>query len=102
MRYLAKDVHAELQMGAVSGLADVNSPQATAALLDALPGLAGRNRELALDALLRTEDRAATLLDAIEAGKVDPELLGDRRAEALTAHSSDKVRRRAAAVLKRR
>jgi putative heme-binding domain-containing protein len=36
-KYLAKDVHPELQMGAVSGLSDVRDPRAADALLSAWP-----------------------------------------------------------------
>ncbi len=51
--YLGKDVNAELQMGAVSGLGDVDSPEATAALKKALPDLTEHNRKLAEAALKR-------------------------------------------------
>jgi putative membrane-bound dehydrogenase-like protein len=47
LRYLAKGTHPELQMGAVSGLADINTPEAAAALKEALSYLEGQNRELA-------------------------------------------------------
>ena len=46
-RYLGAQVNAELQMGAVSGLADVRSPAATAALQSALEHLTPANRKLA-------------------------------------------------------
>ena len=43
-KYLGKDVNAELQMGAVSGLADVESPKAgellLAGIVDSPPGTA--------------------------------------------------------------
>ena len=41
-------------MGAVSGLADIESPHAAKALIAELPNLRGRLRELAIDALLRS------------------------------------------------
>ena len=58
-RYLAKDAHAELQMGAVSGTADIDAPEAAARAIDALPHLTAGNRRLAVGALLKTEARAA-------------------------------------------
>jgi hypothetical protein len=99
-KYLPKGTHEELQMGAVSGIADVNAPQATAALVAALPGLTEQNRNLALDGLLRNESRVAALLDAVEAGKVDKAWLGKERAEKLRNHPSAKLRERAAKLLR--
>jgi putative membrane-bound dehydrogenase-like protein len=51
-RYL-KNENAELQMGAVSGLADVKSPEASSALKAALPTLTEKNRNLAEEGLKR-------------------------------------------------
>ena len=44
-KYLAAGVHEELQMGAVSGIADMQSTLATKALLDSLKHLAARRIE---------------------------------------------------------
>ena len=102
VRYLVAGTNPELQMGAVSGLADVDAPGATAALVGAVPALTDQNRELALDALLRTEARTGALLDAVAVGKVDAALLGPARTERLTTHADEKLRARAAGVLKGR
>jgi putative membrane-bound dehydrogenase-like protein len=51
-KYLKHD-NAELQMGAVSGLSDVKSPEAAKALEAALPALTENNRKLAEDGLKR-------------------------------------------------
>jgi len=51
LHYLQDGTNHELQMGAVSGLADVDDPQALAALQVALKYLAGTNRTLAEKAL---------------------------------------------------
>ncbi len=75
VRYLGKDVHAELQMGGVSGAGDVRDPRATTALIAALPGLTEGSRKLALHALVRDEQRVAALKEAVAAGKVDASLL---------------------------
>ena len=48
----------ELQMGAISGLSDINTKSATDLLFATLPKLNDRNRQLALEALLRTDQRA--------------------------------------------
>lgn len=53
LKYLAKGTHAELQQGAVSGLADVKSKNVEAALRAALDHLQGGNRDLAQAALER-------------------------------------------------
>jgi putative membrane-bound dehydrogenase-like protein len=99
VRYLAKDTPAELQMGAVSGAADVPEPQAATALIEHLPGLTPRNRDLALDGLLRSEARMLLLLEAVAAGRVTMEQLGPQRIERLRMGPTDAVREKAAAVL---
>lgn len=99
VRYLAKGTHEELQMGAVSGIADVDSPHATASLLNALPDLAGQNRDLALNALLRDDARATALLNAVEAGKVERAALGGARAEKLKNYPNESLRRRAVKLI---
>lgn len=100
-KYLAKGTDAELQMGAVSGLVDVDAPEATAALVGALSHLTGTNRELALKGLLRNDDRANALLDAVEKGGVKAAALGDATTKALLASKSAKVKERAEKVLKK-
>ncbi|WP_417735917.1 neutral/alkaline non-lysosomal ceramidase N-terminal domain-containing protein [Rosistilla oblonga] len=60
-RYLGADINGELQMGAVSGLADIDAPQIAALLIESLPGLTARNRQLAIEGLLRTPTRREAL-----------------------------------------
>lgn len=98
VKYLGKDVHAELQMGAVSALVDVPAVQATTALLQHLADLQPRNRELALDGLLRSEDRMLALLEAVAARRVATQQLGEDRVRKLREAASERVRTRAAAV----
>ncbi|HVK58635.1 MAG TPA: hypothetical protein VM735_07640, partial [Candidatus Kapabacteria bacterium] len=82
-QYLSKDINAELQMGAVSGLVDMHSRAADQALIAALSALTEHNRNLALDALV-TRDSAADLLRAIDSGKIRRNLVGEKhRAELL-------------------
>jgi hypothetical protein len=99
-KYLAKGMDAELQMGAVSGLVDVDAPGATSALVEALGHLSGTNRELALKGLLRSDDRAGALLEAVEKGSVKKESLGVATTTALRESKSAKVRERARTVLR--
>lgn len=80
LRYLGPETPAELQMGAVSGLGDMECDHATKALLVALSHLGGVNRDLAIEALLRSPQRAGLFNEAIARGEVvettlSPELL---------------------------
>src|SRR5262249_50072271 len=74
-KYLAEGVDSELQMGAVSGLADASDPAAATLLIKALNSLPPRNKALALDGLLKSDERIALLLDAVEGRKVDVGML---------------------------
>jgi putative membrane-bound dehydrogenase-like protein len=69
-KYLAKGVHNELQMGAISGLSDVDKPEVATLFLGGFAHYSEGNRKLALDALVRTEARIDALLDAIERGTI--------------------------------
>jgi hypothetical protein len=100
-KYLAKGVHDELQMGAVSGVADVQHPQAAEALLSGMSHYSKGNRELALDGLVRTPDRCLVLLDAVEKGRVSKEQLGEKRIKLLLEHDHTEVQKKAKAVLER-
>jgi HEAT repeat protein len=97
-RYLA-GTNDELQMGAVSALGDMPDERATRALIDALAGLSQGNRNLALDALIRDEQRISALLDAVQAGKVAADAIGAARAKRIKEHSNASVRQRAARLL---
>ena len=59
----------QLQMGAVSGLADIESPQVAPLLIDGLVFLDERNRKLAIEGLLRTEGRRVALEQAMAKDK---------------------------------
>jgi putative membrane-bound dehydrogenase-like protein len=98
-RHLKPGGHEELQMGAVSALVDVEEPEASKALIGALPGLTASNRDLALDSMLRGERQALALLEAIAGNEVKRADLGLERQRALRGHGSAAVQARAAAVL---
>jgi len=57
LKYLGKGVHEELQQGAVSGLSDVKNTSIAETLISHLGHFPPANRELALKALVRDEQR---------------------------------------------
>jgi putative membrane-bound dehydrogenase-like protein len=97
--YLAAGTNEELQMGAVSGLTDMPGSQSAAALLGALAYLKGTNRELALDAMLRGEERVRMLLAALKGGDVKVSDLGEKRSERLRESSNPVLRKEALRAL---
>lgn len=94
LKYLQKGVHDELQMGAVSGLADMQAPEVAEPLAQALGHLSADNRKLALDALLRTPDRIRVLLDFLERGKADKAWLSNEQVRKLKQVEDEALRRR--------
>jgi len=94
VRYLAKDTPAELQQGAISGLADVRSQKVGPALASGLSYFPKSNREFALDALVRDESRLAVLLDEIAAGRVTKEELKRPQIERLNSATDPALVRR--------
>ena len=102
LQYLAAGTNAELQMGSVSGLADLDAPEATAALRQSLAHLTGHNRTLAIQALLRTAERSNSLLDALEDGTLKTEELQPDQVAALRAHPDEDVRRRSRELIPER
>jgi hypothetical protein len=99
-KYLAKGVHDELQMGAISGLSDVESPKVAELLLAGMGYYSPNNRKLAVDALLRTEARTAALLNALEQDRLKRDQLSESQVKALREHKDDKLRARAEKVLR--
>ena len=98
-RYLAKGTNAELQMGAVSGLSDIDAPETAPLLLSNLKNLTAGNRALAIDALLRTDERAAALLTALEKGEVKSGFLTAAQIQALSSLKDETLQARAKKVL---
>jgi len=94
-KYLARGIHDELQMGAVSGTVDVNDSEATQALVTGLPGFTPGNRTLALEGLLRTPARVTALLDGLEAGGVRAEWLSASQRKKLLGRTETGLRQRA-------
>jgi hypothetical protein len=88
-RYITDEVPDELQMGAVSGLVDMQSAEAGKVLIERLGSLSPRNQQLAIEGMLRTEQRCLMLLDAISTGQIATDAVEPQR---LMHHPSDKVR----------
>jgi hypothetical protein len=100
VKYLG-DANAELQMGAVSGLADVDDSAAADHLIAALPKLTKGNQALALDALLRTESRTDALLALLRSGKLKATDLSDAQRTKLRQLPNESQRSRAVRLLDR-
>jgi hypothetical protein len=100
-KYLAEGTHAEVQQGAIGALGDMKDKAAARALLDALPHFSDRNRNSALNALMRSDERMDMLLDAVAAGRVTRSALGDARVEKLKSAPDSKVRTKALKILGR-
>ncbi|MDB5390387.1 MAG: Neutral/alkaline non-lysosomal ceramidase, partial [Planctomycetaceae bacterium] len=99
-KYLAEGANAELQMGAVSGLADVDHAAATRLLMNALPHLVPGNRKLAVDALLRNSERQRALIEALENGSAKTAWLNSEQQAKLLKSEDAGWRERASKVLK--
>jgi hypothetical protein len=100
IRYLASDAHAELQMGAVSGLSDMDSPAAAEAIIKSFKNLKPANKELAVSALLRTDERISALLRAVKDGQVSQPTLTPEQVDRLKSIDSPALRTKAGLLLK--
>ena len=100
-RYLQKDVNDELQMGAISGLSDVQEAEVATMLIKGFVNLSDGNRQLVLDALLRTDDRSLAMLNALAEARLPAELGQHDKVVALRGHASESVRALAEQILKR-
>jgi hypothetical protein len=98
-KYLPKGTHDELQMGAVSGLSDIDSKDVPRLLIENVGHFNEENRELAIGALLRFDSRAATLLDAIAGGRLSASLLNGAQRRALLESPNALIKTRAMKVL---
>lgn len=99
VRNLAPGTEEEVQAGAVHGLLDLDDDGIAEPLIDALPGLAKKNRRVAVKGLLRTPARALALLEAVAEGRVPREEIDAFRERELREHSDERVRGRAVEVL---
>lgn len=95
-KYLQKGVHDELQMGAVSGLADVRDSDAAVMLIGAYEYLSAHNRKLALEGMLRDEEKILLTLKAIHDSALPEELKMNDILLKLREHANAEIRKRAA------
>jgi hypothetical protein len=80
-RYLAAGVDAEVQAGAIGGLADLQDDRVADALVQHASTLAPENRRHLIEALLRTEARRARLNEAIKSGAIREDWLTPEQAK---------------------
>jgi hypothetical protein len=98
-KYLRQGVDDELQMGAISGLSDIDAPEVAPLLVAGHGHFSAENRALAVDALLRTEPRTAALIEALEKKQLKPDDLNEKQIEALRKQKNEKLRTRAEKAL---
>jgi putative membrane-bound dehydrogenase-like protein len=98
-KYLAKGIHDELQMGAISGLSDVEAKEVPQLLITNLGHFNDQNRGLAIDALLRTNERSERLLDAVADGMISVKLLNTAQRKRLLESKEVSIRERAKRIL---
>lgn len=96
--YLSQDQDRQIQMGAISGLADVEDPGVSQHLLNSLAFVDDRNRKLAIVGLLRTKARSVALGSAIDR---DAQLVRKDDFRSLVDHRDRNVAGNASRLLQR-
>lgn len=97
--YLKKGTHDELTMGAISGLSDMQSPHIAPLLAAGLGDMSPSNRQLALEALLRTPEHTKVLVEGLEKGTLKTAWLTPAQRKALSELEDRSLRERALRVL---
>ncbi len=95
-RMLASAGPAAAKLRVVNALGAQSGIEAAQALVHAFPLVQDEARDRAFDVLFARADWTAVLLDAVEAGRVSREQLGDERAARLCAHPDSAIATRAA------
>ena len=98
-KYLQKGIHDELQMGAVSGLADVRDAYAAEMLIGAYEYLSAHNRKLALEGMLRDDAKIMLTLQAIEKSQLPGELRKNEQVLKLKEHANAEIKERVKRVI---
>jgi hypothetical protein len=96
--YLTHDT-ADLQLGAISALGDIEGDQAAKVLIDNFGAYNQDNMDFAIEALLRSESRAALFLDSLEDGTISAALLTQAQKDRILSIQYQALRERAAKVL---
>jgi hypothetical protein len=86
---LKSERNAELQMGVVSAMGDMEADQIAKALIASLEELANENRQLAIETLLRTPERSKVLLNAVNKGEVSRDLISEKQMEKAQRSADD-------------
>ncbi len=81
--YLEPGLNDHLHMGALRGLSDIQSPEVANLILENISGYSENNYNIALEVLMRTEDRRETLRSAISDGRIEIEDLNSEQIEIL-------------------
>jgi hypothetical protein len=97
-KYLRSDADGELVMGAISSLADIETPAALDALAAAFPLYNQSNQALAIKLLSRNDARIAVLLNAIERGTIASTSLTSEQWSELKKTKNQELRTRIAAL----
>jgi len=100
VRYLAEGVDPELHQGAVCALVDIPSPRIVEPLLECLDRLTPSNRKFAIEGLARDADRREALIDALEAGRIQPKDVGENVRAVLVDPAQTKSAARARKLFK--
>jgi putative membrane-bound dehydrogenase-like protein len=98
-KYLAQEDNAELQMGAISGLADMDHAKVAPLLVASMKRYNAGNRRLAIDALLKNEGRTVALLVALEQEQIRAVQLSDAHRKTLRNLKNEMLRKRALKVI---
>lgn len=98
--YLAEGTDAEVQQGAIGALNDMQARQVGPPLIAGLAHFSSRNRNAALNALMRDDSRMTALLDAVAAGRLALSDIGEARVQKLKTADNKKIRARAEQLLR--
>lgn len=100
-RYLQAGIPFELQMGAISALADIDHAAAVTSLINGLVHCSEMNRPLAIDGLLRGDVRRKSLIEGLEQGPVRGEWLTSGQQGVLLQITDEAWRERARVFFKK-
>lgn len=89
----------DIQLSALRTLSAIPGTMISKYLLEEWPSLTPDLRDAGINSFMTDEERIKLLLDAIEAGKIDPSVIGWPRSVALMAQGNETLRKRSRALL---
>ena len=98
-KYLEPSIDGELQMGAVSGLSDVDLPVVATWIKERIKDLRPTNRRLAIEALGRNDDRLSALLDLNHSGAIQRQEVPETAIDKLRRTKNPLLRTKAQSIL---